>query len=354
QKIGAWNGTSPETALNWQTLQLSFNGAGRTQTLKIVSEATRFDANGRGVMIDDIALTETLPPNSGFEDSAIRLSAITAGLTDTDGSETLTLTLEALPVGAVLSDGRHSFTATQGKTSADITGWNTAQLSLTPPKDYTGSLTLNVVATATEKANGQQLRSTAELKLTVLPVNDAPCAQSVCYAVKAGGSVAIDLARLFGDVDSEGLSFTLGAPKYGTLQKMANGAFTYTPKVGFVGIDRFSYTVFDGQASTTATITLIVSRSDHGASLVLQSSLTSEPIPPQAGGFVVANQATGATATATPMTTTTTPTIAIDWQGRAPHADQAVETGWVQEFFAKEKVPKSLAELTGLVVRLKK
>ena len=328
--------------------------AGRTQTLKIVSEATRYDANGRGAMIDDIALTETLPPNSGFEDSAIRLSSIAAGLIDTDGSETLTLTLTGLPPGATLTDGCHRFSATPSQTSADITGWNTAQLSLTPPKDYNGSLTLNVVATATEKANGQQTRSSAELNVTVLSVNDAPCAQSVCYAVKAGGSIAIDLARLIGDVDGEVLSFTLGAPKYGTLQKTANGAFTYTPKPGYTGIDRFSYTVFDGQTSATATITLIVSRSDHGASLVLQSSLTSEPIFPQAGGFAVVNQMPGATAAPTTTTAPTPPAIAIDWQGHAPKAALPSEPEWVKEYFAKEETTKSLAELTGLVVRLKK
>ena len=323
--------------------------AGRTQTLKIVSEATRYDANGRGAMIDDIALTETLPPNSGFEDSAIRLSSIAAGLIDTDGSEMLTLTLTGLPPGATVSDGCHRFSATPSQTRAEITGWNTAQLSLIPPKDYNGSLTLNVVATATEKANGQSIRSSAELNVTVLPVNDAPCAQSVCYAVKAGGSAAIDLARLIGDVDNEVLSFTLGAPKDGTLQKTANGAFTYTPKLGYTGIDRFSYTVFDGQTSTTATITLIVSRDAPGASLVLQSSLTSDPVSPQASGFVVVNQMP-----ATVATTATTPAIAIDWQGHAPHAALPSEPEWIKEYFAKEETTKSLAELTGLVVRLKK
>lgn len=59
------------------------------QTIKIVTKATSFNAGGRGAMLDNIALTEALPINQGYEDSAIKLSAITAALADTDGSESL-------------------------------------------------------------------------------------------------------------------------------------------------------------------------------------------------------------------------------------------------------------------------
>ncbi len=139
-KLGTDQSTSCWTGLNWQTKTFQFVGSGGTQTIRIVSEATTFDASGRGMMIDDIALTETLPANTGVKDSAIRLSSITAGLVDTDGSETLAVSIEALPVGSVLSDGTRSFTATEGSTTATLTGWNLALLSIKPPTGYTGSL----------------------------------------------------------------------------------------------------------------------------------------------------------------------------------------------------------------------
>jgi len=65
------------------------------------------------MMVDNIALSETLPANTGFEDASIPLSVIGAALQDTDGSETLNLSIGAIPVGATLTDGSNRFTADQ-------------------------------------------------------------------------------------------------------------------------------------------------------------------------------------------------------------------------------------------------
>ncbi|QNM95070.1 tandem-95 repeat protein [Chitinimonas koreensis] len=172
-RIASYANTSPSTALNWQALQFAFTGTGGVQTVRIVSEASRLDADGRGAMLDDIALTETLAANTGLEDSSIKLSAIQAALRDADGSETLSVAIGALPIGTVLTDGSKRFTATAGNTRADVTGWNLANLSLTPPKDFNGRFTLDVIATATEQSNGRQASSSAALTVTVLPVADA-------------------------------------------------------------------------------------------------------------------------------------------------------------------------------------
>lgn len=51
---------------------------GSNQTIRIISEATSSQCNGRGAMIDDIKLTEAMPINTGYQDSAIRLSAVLA------------------------------------------------------------------------------------------------------------------------------------------------------------------------------------------------------------------------------------------------------------------------------------
>ncbi|MBK6594261.1 MAG: tandem-95 repeat protein [Burkholderiales bacterium] len=169
-RIGGAENTSPNDALAWITRDFSFMGTGGAQTIRIVAEPTRRESNGRGMMIDDIALTETLPTNTGREDGTVPLSALGVALTDMDDSEILTLSIAALPVGATLRDGTHSFTASEGATTADVTGWILGNLVLTPPKDFNGSLSLQVIATATEQANGDVAITLADLNVTVLSV----------------------------------------------------------------------------------------------------------------------------------------------------------------------------------------
>ena len=115
----------------------------------------------------------TVAPASGNEDSAIALS-VGSSLVDTDGSETLTVEIGGIPVGATLSDGVNSFVSTVGNTSVDVSGWNLPGLTITPPSNSTAGFTLTVTATSTESSNGDSATTTADLPVTVVPVNDAP------------------------------------------------------------------------------------------------------------------------------------------------------------------------------------
>jgi len=257
-RIGGDDSTSGNTALNWQTKQFSFVGNGRKQTIQILGEATKQDGNGRGMMIDDIVLTERLANNTGLEDTSIKLSAISARLKDDDGSETLALTIEAIPVGATLSDGTRSFTATTANRTANITTWNLSNLSLTPPKDVNGTINLQVKATATERSNGSTASTTETLSVKVLPVNDAPIAKNATFTVQRNGSVRIDFSQLVSDVDGDILSLIPDCPSKGTLSKNSDGSYTYTPRRNYTGKDSFTYTVNDGTSCVQATISLVV------------------------------------------------------------------------------------------------
>jgi VCBS repeat-containing protein len=115
----------------------------------------------------------TVAPANGNEDSAIALS-IGSSLVDTDGSETLTVEIDGIPVGATLSDGVNSVTATVANVSVDVSGWNLLGLTITPPANSTAGFTLTVTATGTESSNGDNATTTADLLVTVIPVNDAP------------------------------------------------------------------------------------------------------------------------------------------------------------------------------------
>jgi len=107
--------------------------------------------------------------NEGLENGTVKLSKVTTGLTDTDGSETLSVKIGSIPVGAVLSDGAgHTFTATQGQTEVDVTGWNLNNLSLKPLPYTSGQYNLTVTSTSTESLGGSA-QTVAQLPVKVYP-----------------------------------------------------------------------------------------------------------------------------------------------------------------------------------------
>lgn len=126
------------------------------------------------MMLDNIALNETMQLGHGVEGSGVALQGIQAALTDTDGSETMQLTLAGLPVGSTLSDGVHSTTITSAQPVADITGWNTYALALTPPVSYSGTLSLQATATATEGANASRASVTQAISVQIDAVAQTP------------------------------------------------------------------------------------------------------------------------------------------------------------------------------------
>lgn len=340
-RIGGDEGTSSNSVLNWQTKQFTFIGTGRKQTIQILGEATKQDGNGRGMMIDDIVLTERLANNTGLEDTAIKLSAITARLKDTDGSETLAVTIEAVPVGATLTDGINRFTATSSNRTATITTWNLNTLSLTPPTDFNGTFNLQVKATATERSNGSTASTTETLTVKVLPVNDAPIAKNATFTVQRNGSVRIDFSRLMADVDGDVLTLIPDCPSRGTLSKNSDGSYTYTPRRNFTGTDSFSYTVSDGISCVQATISLVVQNQSndddddcHRQSITVQSvyaNNTSTNTP----NYVVLN------------TNTSTNSSLVNWDMCAPQMSITLQP----QVLASQGEEMSLAVLTGLVVK---
>lgn len=343
-RLGGDASTSRTGGLDWQTQRFSFVGSGAVQSIRIVSEAGRFDANGRGMMVDNIALTETLPANTGLEDTAIRLCALSAALKDTDGSETLKLTIEGVPIGATLSDGVRRFTATAGNTTADVSTWKLAQLSILPPQDYHGEFVLKVVASATEQANGARAFSEALLRVTVLAVDDVPVAKSASLSLPRNGSIDIDFAALVGDADGDLLTLSLASPRNGTLTRNDDGSYRYTPKPGFVGSDGFSYTVTDGRHSATGSVSLsVLACATKSAELRVDSAWVSGPIRTQGGSaYIVLNQGKAPLA----------PTLAVDWNASAPRLGEAHDAAWLTEYFiGRDEDRRSLAEITGLVIK---
>ncbi|NTX88885.1 retention module-containing protein [Pseudomonas sp. UMA643] len=199
--------------------------------------------------------------NEGREDSSIPLSKVNAALVDTDGSETLKVSIGSIPLGAVLSDGTLSFTAGAGKTSVDVTGWDLGKLTITPPQDFNGSFQLQVSATASETANGDQATSSQTLTVQVHPVNDAPVFTSAASQSTLEDSV---LHGQLGasDIDGDNLTYALkngGNPAHGSVVVNDDGSYSYTPAADYNGPDSFVVTVSDGhggEAEQLVTVTV--------------------------------------------------------------------------------------------------
>ncbi|WP_236209959.1 retention module-containing protein [Metapseudomonas otitidis] len=225
--------------------------------------------------------------NEGDEDSSIPLSRLTASLNDTDGSESLSVGISQIPAGATLTDGVHSFTAISGSTTADISGWNLGNLSITPPANYNGTFDLKVTATATEGANGDKASTSLTLPVTVHPVSDAPTGADNTVQTDEGTPRSFSAAEFgFSDVDAGdslkairinslpgngSLSLNGTAVTVGMLVTAAQiASLVYTPTASGSSSGSFSFSVQDQSglfSSQPNTMTIQVANLDDAPGL---------------------------------------------------------------------------------------
>ncbi len=127
---------------------------------------------------------------------------------------------------------------------------------------YTPDLDFNGLDSFTYTVSDGTATATATVTITVNPVNDAPVATANSYTTSEDTSLTGNLqtdGTPDSDADGDALAVTANtAPMNGTVTMAANGAFTYTPNADFNGTDSFTYTVSDGVASATATVTMTV------------------------------------------------------------------------------------------------
>lgn len=165
------------------------NGGGQVGTSEVSGTA----------VVDSVADAPTLSGGdaSGDENTAISIPEITAALQDADGSETLAVSIGGIPVGATLTDGVNSFTG--DGSDVDISGWNLATLTITPPTDNDADFSLTVTAVATETATvatGGELtdaNNTASSSFTIdVTVNDVPPGDDGPTAVDDGPVIKME------------------------------------------------------------------------------------------------------------------------------------------------------------------
>jgi hypothetical protein len=141
-------------------------------------------------------------------------------------------------------------------------------VTVTPALNQTGTCTITVTV------SDSVLSATTTFQLNVVVrINTAPVANSQSVSVFKNASSAIVLSATDADLDS--LTYTLTAlPSHGVLSGAAPN-LTYTPNVGYVGTDSFTFVANDGFINSniaTVSINLV------GHAPVLKSAVTATPM----------------------------------------------------------------------------
>ncbi len=169
-------------------------------------------------------------------------------------------------------------------------------VSITPPSHGTAQLTANAITyNPVENYFGPDsitytirdsfgLESTATVNLTVTPVNDSPTAVGETAQTDPNTPLTFTFAELLAN-DSAGplesnqaltISAVSAPVRPGSTAIISGNTIVYTPAPDLSAVDSFTYTVSDGQATTTAAVTIDVSFQIEPINLVLPASTASD------------------------------------------------------------------------------
>ena len=224
-----------------------------------IFDYTISDGNG-GTSMATETVTVTAAPNTKpvanddkattAEETPITLMTV-ANDTDPDGDE-LTITNITQPAnGEATSDGK--------------------KITYTPKIGFTGEDKLTYVIS---DGRGGTATATEFITVTAKP-NTKPIAKN--DSVKTTEATPVILNTVANDTDADGDNLTITnvqQPDNGTVSDDGK-KITYTPKAGFVGTDKFTYTITDGNGgNATATETVIVEAAVNKAPTANLDSMT--------------------------------------------------------------------------------
>ena len=225
-----------------EDVPMSFTASDGTSSASATAIIDVTPVNDGPVAADDAAGTD--------EDSSVNIDVL-ANDTDVDG-DTLVVT------GATVTSGEGSVTV-----EAD------GSLTYDPGTSYNG---LDDGETATVEisydiSDGQGGTDTATATVTVTGSNDGPVAVDDSFSGTEDQAINGNVIPNDTDADGDTLSVvaeTITTANGGTVELSADGTFTYTPAADFNGEDSFSYTLSDGTATDTGTVTLDVAPDNDG------------------------------------------------------------------------------------------
>ena len=169
------------------------------------------------------------------EDTAVTVDVVANDL-DVDG--------DALAITGITQPAHGVATAIDGH-----------RVQYVPAPNYNGPDALSYTIS---DGNGGQ--STAQLALSVAPVNDPPVAADDAMALDEDTSATVDVAGNDSDLDGDTLAVVgVTQPAHGTAEIAGLHQVSYTPAPDFNGADSFRYTIDDGhggQATAAVAITV--------------------------------------------------------------------------------------------------
>jgi hypothetical protein len=216
-----------------------------------------------GGFTGDDTFTYTVEDDSGGTDSAQVNVTVTPtndppdALDDSDTTDEDTL----VTIDVLSNDSDPDIGDTLTVTAVTQPADGTATINPDNTVNYTPDLNFNGGDTFTYTiSDGKGGTDTANVSVTVVPVNDSPVANDDVNTTQEDTPVIIDVLANDTDVDGDTLTVTaLTQPANGTASINLDYTVTYTPADSFIGGDTFTYTIDDGNGGTdTATVTVTV------------------------------------------------------------------------------------------------
>ena len=147
-------------------------------------------------------------------------------------------------------------TAAHGTVSCTAAG----ACTYTPNPGYVGSDSFTYTI-----SDGHSGTDTGLVNVTVSPVNAPPDAVDDSFTTAQDTALSVNV---FGNDTDDGAFqlYSYTQPAHGSAHCTIAGDCTYTPAAGYVGPDSFTYTIADGQAEDTATVSITVTGSNTAPS----------------------------------------------------------------------------------------
>lgn len=147
-------------------------------------------------------------------------------------------------------------------------------ITYTPILNYNGTDTFSYTI-----SDGNEGTDTANVNVTITPVNDAP--DAIDDEAETAESIPVPIFVLENDMDVDGDPITItevNDPLNGQVVFM-NGVITYTPSIYFTGVDEFIYTISDGETTDTASVIVTVVHSWDAPTAVNDTYITNQDLP---------------------------------------------------------------------------
>ena len=144
--------------------------------------------------------------------------------------------------------------------------------SYEPDRDFNGQDAFTYLV-----SDGSDTSNLVTVTLIVQPRNDGPIATADTYEVAGNETLIVDASAGVlandADVDGDGLLASLSvAATSGVVTIGPDGSFTYTPNLGFTGVDSFTYMASDGDAESGAVAVTITVTPARVAPIALDDS----------------------------------------------------------------------------------